>query len=462
MASTELSQSQNFSMAKNNGRSKPRGFLSDGVILCGGALVAFLVVWAFWSFFSPSPSPTPSFSTSSFKLPHGSETSASAAASSTCADNVSRPDPLHDPPEPNFYDDPELSYRIDVPVIKNWDEKRREWLKQHPALAAGAENRILMVTGSQAKPCKNPIGDYLLLKFFKNKVDYSRRHGIDIFYNNVLFQPKMFSFWAKTPTVKAAMVAHPEVEWIWWVDSDAAFTDMDFKLPLGRYKAHNLVIHGWPNLIYEKKSWTSINAGVFLIRNCQWAMDFMDVWARMGPQTPDYDKWGEILRTTFKDKIFPESDDQSGLVYLLLKEKEKWGEKIYVESEYYFEGYWMEIVGRFDNITRRYTEIEKGVGALRRRHAEKVSGSYGRVWEEYLKDAGYGRESWRRPFITHFTGCQPCSGDHNQMYSGQTCFDAMQKALTFADNQVLRNYGFVHPDLLDPSTVDHLPFDYPA
>ncbi|KAK4434849.1 putative glycosyltransferase 7 [Sesamum alatum] len=179
MASTELSQSHNFSMAKNNGRSRPRGFLSDGVIFCGGALVAFLV---------------------------GSDTSAAAAPSTSCAD---------DPPKPNFYDDPELSYRIDAPPVKNWHEKRRKWLKQHPALAAGAENRILMVTGSQAKSCKNPIGDYLLVKFFKNKVDYSRQHGIDIFYNNVLFQPKMFSFWAKTPTVKAAMLAHPEAEWIW-------------------------------------------------------------------------------------------------------------------------------------------------------------------------------------------------------------------------------------------------------
>ncbi|KAK6152802.1 hypothetical protein DH2020_012441 [Rehmannia glutinosa] len=329
-----------------------------------------------------------------------------------------------------------------VAFLVNWDEKRREWLKQHPSLAAGSENRILMVTGSQATPCKNPIGDYLLLKFFKNKVDYTRRHGIDIFYNNVLFQPKMFSFWAKTPTVKAAMLAHPEAEWIWWVDSDAAFTDMDFELPLDRYKAHNLVIHGWPNLIYEKQSWTSINAGVFLIRNCQWAMDFMDVWAKMGPQAPDYDKWGEILKTTFKDKIFPESDDQSG--------------------GYYFEGYWMEIVGKFDNITEKYMQIEKKEPRLRRRHGEKVGGSYARVWEEYLKDAGYGRGSWRRPFITHFTGCQPCSGDHNQMYSGQTCFDAMQRALLFADNQVLRNYGFVHPDLVDPSAVYPVPFDYPA
>ena len=45
----------------------------------------------------------------------------------------------------------------------------------------------------------------------------------------------MFGFWAKYPVVKAAMLAHPEVEWIWWVDSDAVFTDMEFKLPLERY-----------------------------------------------------------------------------------------------------------------------------------------------------------------------------------------------------------------------------------
>ncbi|CAA2993493.1 glycosyltransferase 7 [Olea europaea subsp. europaea] len=463
MVSSEQSHYQNFSLAKHGGRSKNTSFYSDTLLFAGGALVAFLVVWAFWSFFSPTPAPAPSFSYNSFteRKSAGSE-SVSASPLTSCADGASGFDMVLDPPDPNFYDDRKLSYSIEAPPVKNWDEKRMEWLKQHPSFAAGVENRILMVTGSQATPCKNPIGDYLLLKFFKNKVDYCRRHGIEIFYNNVLFQPKMFSFWAKTPTIKAAMLAHPEVEWIWWVDSDAAFTDMDFKLPLDRYKAHNLVIHGWPNLIYEKKSWTSINAGVFLIRNCQWTMDFMDVWASMGPQSPGYDKWGEILSSIFKDKIFPESDDQSGLIYLLLKEKEKWGNKIYVEGEYYFEGYWMEIVGRLDNITERYNDIEKRERRLRRRHAEKVSESNIPVWEEYLKDAGFGREGWRRPFITHFTGCQPCSGVHNKMYSGQTCIDAMQKALAFADNQVLRNYGFMHPDLLDPSTVNLVPFDYPA
>ncbi|KAJ9670459.1 hypothetical protein PVL29_026784 [Vitis rotundifolia] len=282
----------------------------------------------------------------------------------------------HDPPEPTFYDNPKTSYKIGTPV-KNWDEKRREWLKLHPSFAAGAGERILMLTGSQPTPCKNPIGDHLLLRFFKNKVDYCRIHGYDIFYNN-------------------------------------------------------------------------------------WSLDFMEVWASMGPQTPDYDKWGKTLTSTFKDKMFPESDDQSGLVYLLVKEKDKWAEKIYLESQYYFEGYWEEIVGTLDNITSKYLEIEKGVNTLRRRHAEKVSESYAEQREPYLKEAGNGRYSWRRPFITHFTGCQPCSGKHNQMYAGESCWNSMQKVLNFADNQVLRNFGFVHPDLLDSSTVSPLPFDYPA
>ncbi|XP_057784421.1 putative glycosyltransferase 7 [Salvia miltiorrhiza] len=430
-----------FAMLKHGGRTKAASFLSDGCRLSAGALVGFMLVWTIWSSLTPTPTPTPS-------LP--AKTSSPAAP------------PSPDSPERNFYDDPKLSYALGSKPVRKWDEKRREWLRQHPSLAAGAEHRIFMVTGSQAAPCKNPIGDHLLLKLFKNKVDYCRRHGIDIFYNNVLLQPQMFSFWAKTAAVRAAMLAHPEAEWIWWVDSDAAFTDMDFAPPLHRYKDHNMVVHGWPLLLQERNTWTGINAGVFLIRNCQWALDFIDVWASMGPQSPDYHKWGKTLSSVFKDKIFPESDDQSGLIYLYLKEKEKWGDKIYVEGEYYFEGYWLEIVGTLDNITASYSEIERKVGALRRRHAEKLSEGYATLWEEHLKGAGYGKGSWRRPFITHFTGCQPCSGDHNQMYSGESCFDSMNKALTFADNQVLRNYGFVHPDLHHPSTVNPLPFDYPA
>ncbi|KAL1565127.1 putative glycosyltransferase 7 [Salvia divinorum] len=403
-----------FTMPK---RSKSALLLSTMFRISGGVLVAFMVIWTVRSSFNPTPiTPTPSGPTETSDIDLG----------------------RHDTPERNFYDDPKLSYALgSSPPMRGWDEKRREWLKQHPSFAAQAPTRIVMVTGSQSEPCKNPIGDHLLLKLFKNKVDYCRRHGIDIFYNNALLHPEMFSFWAKTAAVRAAMLAHPEAEWIWWVDSDAAFTDMDFLLPLSRYNDHNMVVHGWAHLLREKHTWTGINAGVFLLRNSQWALDFLDVWASMGPQSPDYAKWGQTLSSVFKDKIFPESDDQSGLIYLYLKEK--WGEKIYVEDEYYFEGYWLEIVPTFKNVTARYMEIERNVAALRRRHAEKVSEAYARVWEEQLK----GKGGWRRPFITHFTGCQPCSGNHNRMYSGIT-------------GSSTRFYT------IPPPSIHFPPFDYPA
>ncbi|KAF5181404.1 galactomannan galactosyltransferase 1-like [Thalictrum thalictroides] len=422
-------------------------------------MVALLLFWVFWSFFNPIPTTTQTSNLSSFPQ--------SQSQSRQEPNNPQFISPTanlrHDPINPTFYDDPNLSYSIEH-KIKNWDQKRNRWLSLHPSFATGVQERIFLVTGSQPNACRNPIGDNFLLRFFKNKVDYCRIHGYDIFYNNALFHPKMSTFWAKLPLVRSAMIAHPEAEWIWWVDSDAAFTDMDFKLPLDRYRNHNLVVHGWAHLVYEKKSWVSLNAGIFLIRNCQWSMDFMDVWASMGPQTPDYDMWSKIQKATLPDKLFPQADDQSALVYLLLKEKNKWADKIYLESEFYFEGYWEEIVGVLDNTTAKYREIEKNVGKLRRRHAEKVSECYSELREAYLKEAGFGLGSWRRPFITHFTGCQPCSGNHNQLYSAEDCKNGMEKVLNFADNQVLRNYGLVRRDLLDSKSLSPLPlpFDSPA
>ncbi|XP_057784420.1 glycosyltransferase 6-like [Salvia miltiorrhiza] len=334
---------------------------------------------------------------------------------------------------PTFYDDPETVYTTDK-AESEWDEKRDEWLKVHPQFSK-SENRVFVITGSQPSPCSNPSGDHLLLRFFKNKVDYCRIHSYGILYNNAFLQPEMRSYWAKIPVIRAAMVAHPEAEWLFWVDSDAIFTDMEFAVPLERYKDHNLVVHGWPDMIYEKKSWVSLNAGVFLIRNCGWSMEFLEAWGGMGPKSPRFKRWGEMQRATLKDKMFPDSDDQSALVYLMLKGKRRWRERIYVENEYALHGYWIGIVGRFEELGRRE--------GRRRRHAEVDV-------EVAVKE--------RRPFVTHFTGCQPCSGEHNPAYEGDSCRVGMERALNFADNQVLTNYGFVHPDLGNASLVTPLPF----
>lgn len=440
-----------MAMAKLGSRNKSSVWLSDGCFFLGGAMSALLLIWTLSSFLIPVPNTDPKLNSVTAKLRSLNHPRDAVAVTN------SAPDLLHDAPDGTFYDDPETGYTMDKPM-SNWDEKRKEWLLHHPSFAAGAPDRVLLVTGSQPTRCPNPIGDHLLLRFFKNKVDYCRLHGYDIFYNNALLQPKMDSYWAKYPVVRAAMMAHPEAEWVWWVDSDAVFTDMEFKLPLNRYREHNLVVHGWEELVKRNHSWTGLNAGVFLMRNCQWSLDFMDLWASMGPQSPEYEKWGETLRSTFKDKVVPDSDDQTALAYLIAMGEDRWTDKIFLEKEYYFEGYWLEIVKTYENISERYDEVERKVGGLRRRHAEKVSESYGAVREEYVKEMG---QQWRRPFITHFTGCQPCNGHHNAMYAAQDCWGGMERALNFADNQVLRTYGFLHHHLLDKS-VSPIPFDYPA
>lgn len=441
MGVPHLFQSQRSPTSKRAAQNKASILIINGFVYFCGASLLLSLVWSLLSMLVPNLSLETIISKTRFTYSQGLNQ-------------------CYDPPDTTFYDDPNLSYNMETPM-KDWDKKRKEWLRHHPSFNAGAHRRILMLTGSQPSPCKNPVGDHLLLRLFKNKVDYCRLHGYDILYNNLLLHPKMNSYWAKYPVIKAAMMAHPEAEWIWWIDSDAVFTDMEFTVPLEKYKNHNLIVDGWEREIYEKKSWTGLNAGVFLIRNCQWSMDFMHVWTSMGPQSPDFNKWGQVQKSILKDKMFPGSDDQAALIYLILKQNEKWADKIYLENEYALSAYWLAIVDKLDNLTSRYMKMERRVHRLRRQHAEVVSECHGALTEQYLKDAGHNNSTWRRPFVTHFTGCQPCNGEHNPMYKGDACANGMQKALNFADNQVLRRFGVVHPDLLN-SFVTPLELHLPA
>ncbi|GFY81073.1 Galactosyl transferase GMA12/MNN10 family protein [Actinidia rufa] len=324
-------------MERTKPETNPSSFLRNKSILIGAtAILALLMVWSLRSNVSTS--------SVSAKKPKATVPSygggwPGSGAVSWCA-NIR---------QKTFYDDPNLSYSIEKP-IRIWDEKE-----------TAPTPRIY-----------------------------------DVFYNNALLHPKMGSFWAKIPVVRAAMVAHPEAEWIWWVDSDAVFTDMDFVPPL------------------ESGLWTSWKRGPRWVHKLQITK-----------------KWGHILKSTIKDKLYPESDDQTAMVYLLLKEKDKWANKVFLEHEHCIQGYWEGLVSTLDNITRNYVGLEKKARPLRRRHAEKVSESYGAQWELYLEAAGLPER--RR-----------------------------EAAMYHALYRVLRNYGFVHADLLDPSHLSPVPFDFPS
>ncbi|XP_057479459.1 probable xyloglucan 6-xylosyltransferase 3 [Actinidia eriantha] len=311
---------------------------------------------------------------------------------------------------------PNVTYTLG-PKISNWDQERKIWLDQNPQFPnfLNGKSRILLVTGSPPNPCDNPIGDHYLLKSIKNKIDYCRLHEIEIVYNMAHLEKELAGYWAKLPLIRRLMLSHPEVEWIWWMDSDALFTDMVFELPLSKYNDYNMIIHGYPDLLFNQKSWIAVNTGSFLFRNCQWSLDLLDAWAPMGPKGQIRNEAGKILTANLKGRPAFEADDQSALIYLMISQKDQWMNKVFLENSYYLHGYWAGLVDRYEEMIEKY-------------------------------HPGLGDERW--PFVTHFVGCKPC-GSYGD-YPVERCLSSMERAFNFADNQVLKLYGFRHRGLLSP------------
>ncbi|EES15672.1 probable glycosyltransferase 3 [Sorghum bicolor] len=327
------------------------------------------------------------------------------------------------------------------PRVTRWNAKRRRWLHQNPGFPsrdARGGPRVLLVTASPPGPCSSPAGDRFLLRATKNRLDYCRLHGVEMVHVTArLEDPELSSSsssggaggWAKLALLRRLMLAHPEVEWLWWLDAGALVTDMGFELPLARYEGAHLVVHGNSYLLFQRRSWDAASTASFLLRNCQWSLDLLDAWAVMAPRGRARDDAGRLLTATLAGRPEGEADDQSALVHLLITEKERWMDRVYLENQFYLHGVWTGLVGKFEE-------------AMEKHHP------------------GYGDDRW--PFVTHFAGCKICDGRSNRSASAgdggggknrsdeyplDRCVGGMERAFNFADNQVLRLYGFRHQSL---------------
>ncbi|KAM0890571.1 hypothetical protein ACQ4PT_026938 [Festuca glaucescens] len=303
------------------------------------------------------------------------------------------------------------------PAVPYYDALRAAWLAAHPrfpAYVAPDRPRVLVVTGSSAHRCSDPEGDHMLLRAFKNKADYCRVHGFDIFYSNAVLDAEMSGVWTKLPLLRALMVAHPETELLWWVDSDVVFTDMLFEPPWGKYAGINLLIPGWESKVYEEKNWIGLNTGSFVIRNCQWSLDLLEAWAKLGRSAPVREKYGKIFAEALSNRAAYEADEQSALVYLLVTQRKKWADMVFLESSYVLHGYWKAIVDRYEEMRSKWRP-------------------------------GLGDDRW--PLVTHFVGCKPCGDPNGASYESALCQRGMERAFNFADDQILNLYGFQHESL---------------
>ncbi|CAN6335515.1 unnamed protein product [Urochloa humidicola] len=324
-----------------------------------------------------------------------------------------------------------------APRVTRWNARRRRWLHLNPGFPsrdARGRPRVLLATASPPGPCDTgPAADHFLLKATKNKIDYCRLHGVELAAHDSMVDAGGGDLtgggggWGKLALLRRLMLAHPEVEWLWWVEHDALLTDMGFELPLARYEGAHLVVHGNHYLLFNLRSWAAVSTGSFLLRNCQWSLDLLDAWAVMAPRGRARRDAGRLLTATLHGRPAGlEADDQSALVHLLITEKERWMEKVYLGNEYYLHGHWAGIVDKYEE-------------AMEKHHP------------------GYGDDRWA--FVTQFVGCKPCRGggrpimavgggkSGEEYYPVDRCARGMERAFNFADNQVLTMLGFRHESL---------------
>ncbi|CAM6099399.1 unnamed protein product [Calypogeia fissa] len=290
------------------------------------------------------------------------------------------------------------------PKVTDWDEKRQVSVAQHPSKR---RDDVLLVSGSAPEPCASKAGGHFLLWGFKNRIDYARMNGVSkVFYNMAVIDNGLTGWWSKLPLLKMLMLSNPNTEWIWWMDSDAAFTNLNFQLPFSRYdaKRYNLVMYGAEHEVFDKKRFTGINTGNLLIRNCQWSMDLLDRWASFGATEELRWKNEHLLNDLLSDRPSGWSaDDQSVLVYILIMERQKWESRVCLETSFAMSGAWDYCVGLYVD----------------------------------------GKQFQDPPFVTHFAGCNPC----NLVDAKERCLVGMERTYNFADNQVLELYGLRHVKL---------------
>ena len=250
------------------------------------------------------------------------------------------------------------------------------------------------------------------------------------------------------------------VEWLLWIDSDAFFMDMDFALPLDEYDAagFNLVLWGETRKVDVSAAsggpdYFGINAGVLLLRNCDWTRAFLRAILDAGMDIAGSTALQGAALKGMCDRAYDcVVSDQSTIVYLLHTQPERWRAQTLLEKRFALNGY-----GCHRSLLAKLACTRRLACAQTRLHATPAPPQPRfRHWQEY-----YGRlvsgslklstDIWgsdRVPFIMHFAGCQLCSGRTDAHYAdwGQ-CRDAMAQALNHVEDWALAKLGLKHVNL---------------
>ena len=147
-------------------------------------------------------------------------------------------------------------------------------------LPPGTRRVIRHPIGPRRAICSLATGQYrsLLGRSGLSFQRYADRWDWDVVLSTEQLAGERPAPWGKVPLVRSLL---DEYEWVLWLDADVVIVDLeaDIASELEDDRDLYLVEHKWTNPYTGTDEYTA-NTGVFLIRSCDYARDFLDaVWA---------------------------------------------------------------------------------------------------------------------------------------------------------------------------------------
>lgn len=132
-----------------------------------------------------------------------------------------------------------------------------EQRKAMQSVIVGSERKpisFMLVTAERPDGCKTMDGSHMLMKSYKNKVDYCSLHNCRVWYSLEVWDEGMPGTWARYKLIKTLMNTFPDVPWFMWMDGDAIFTDMGYAIPFADYDewGKRIVFHGFEDKVSFK------------------------------------------------------------------------------------------------------------------------------------------------------------------------------------------------------------------
>jgi len=129
--------------------------------------------------------------------------------------------------------------------------------------------------------------------------EYAARHGYPVLHYEKLLDSLRHPSWNKVLAIRSALLSR-QSEWVMWLDADAIVVNLEF--PATR------LIDAGVNFICASDH-NGLNAGVMLIRHCDWSFQFLETCYFLGEVPLDPDGYNTLFeQSTFKHLIrnFPE------------------------------------------------------------------------------------------------------------------------------------------------------------